>query len=165
MVGDFKNNGRQWRPEGEPDEGRVHDFIDEELGKAIPYEERRARASRSVAGSTRRCRRSDATRIRQDVSEEALFPNLLDARSARLWYDRGMKRKTSVTLEEDIIDAVDRLAGKDESRSAVIERAVRALIALEKRGRREAKDREILRKHAAKLNEEAEDVLSFQVDL
>jgi metal-responsive CopG/Arc/MetJ family transcriptional regulator len=76
-----------------------------------------------------------------------------------------MKRKTSVTLEEDIIDAVDRLAGKDESRSAVIERAVRALIALEKRGRAEAKDRDILRKHAAKLNEEAEDVLAFQVNL
>ena len=37
LVGDFKNNGREWRPEGEPEEVRVHDFIDEKLGKAIPY--------------------------------------------------------------------------------------------------------------------------------
>jgi hypothetical protein len=37
LVGDFKNPGRQWRPEGEPQEVRVHDFQDKELGKAIPY--------------------------------------------------------------------------------------------------------------------------------
>jgi hypothetical protein len=37
LVGDFKNPGREWRPEGEPEEVRVHDFQDKELGKAIPY--------------------------------------------------------------------------------------------------------------------------------
>jgi hypothetical protein len=37
LVGDFKNNGREWRPQGEPEDVRVHDFIDPELGKAIPY--------------------------------------------------------------------------------------------------------------------------------
>jgi hypothetical protein len=37
MVGDFKNGGREWMPQGEPDEVRVHDFIDKTLGKAIPY--------------------------------------------------------------------------------------------------------------------------------
>ena len=37
LVGDFKNGGREWRPEGEPEEVRVHDFPDPELGKAIPY--------------------------------------------------------------------------------------------------------------------------------
>lgn len=37
LVGDFKNAGRQWRPQGEPEEVRVHDFQDKELGKAIPY--------------------------------------------------------------------------------------------------------------------------------
>ena len=37
LVGDFKNGGREWQPEGEPEEVRVHDFIDKELGKAIPY--------------------------------------------------------------------------------------------------------------------------------
>jgi Rhodopirellula transposase DDE domain len=37
LVGDFKNAGREWQPAGEPVPVRVHDFIDKELGKAIPY--------------------------------------------------------------------------------------------------------------------------------
>jgi hypothetical protein len=37
LVGDFKNGGREWRPAGQPEEVRVHDFQDKELGKAIPY--------------------------------------------------------------------------------------------------------------------------------
>jgi hypothetical protein len=37
LVGDFKNVGREWRPGGEPEEVRVHDFLDKKLGKAIPY--------------------------------------------------------------------------------------------------------------------------------
>ena len=36
LVGDFKNAGREWHPEGEPPAVRVHDFQDKELGKAIP---------------------------------------------------------------------------------------------------------------------------------
>src|SRR4051794_26660832 len=35
-VGDFKNAGREWRPKGEPELVRVHDFKDKQLGKAIP---------------------------------------------------------------------------------------------------------------------------------
>ncbi len=37
LIGDFKNAGREWRPRGEPEEVRVHDFLDKNLGKAIPY--------------------------------------------------------------------------------------------------------------------------------
>ncbi len=37
LVGDFKNGGREWQPAGDPTPVRVHDFIDKELGKAIPY--------------------------------------------------------------------------------------------------------------------------------
>ena len=37
LVGDFKNGGREWRPKGAPEEVRVHDFLDKQLGKAIPY--------------------------------------------------------------------------------------------------------------------------------
>jgi len=37
LVGDFRNAGREWRPKGRPEEVRVHDFIDKQLGKAIPY--------------------------------------------------------------------------------------------------------------------------------
>ena len=36
-VGDFKNGGQEWQPKGSPEPVRVHDFIDKELGKAIPY--------------------------------------------------------------------------------------------------------------------------------
>jgi len=37
LVGDFKNGGSEWRPQGVPEEVRVHDFLDKTLGKAIPY--------------------------------------------------------------------------------------------------------------------------------
>jgi hypothetical protein len=37
LVGDFKNGGREWRPNGKPEEVRVHDFLDQRRGKAIPY--------------------------------------------------------------------------------------------------------------------------------
>ena len=37
LVGDFKNGGQEWRPEGDPQPTRVHDFKDKELGKAIPH--------------------------------------------------------------------------------------------------------------------------------
>ena len=37
LIGDFKNAGREWQPQGKPEQVRVHDFIDEELGKVAPY--------------------------------------------------------------------------------------------------------------------------------
>jgi hypothetical protein len=37
LVGDFKNGGREWHPQGEPEEVRVHDFLIKELGRAVPY--------------------------------------------------------------------------------------------------------------------------------
>src|SRR5271168_1427260 len=37
LVGDFKNAGREWRPQGSPEEVRVHDFVIPELGRAVPY--------------------------------------------------------------------------------------------------------------------------------
>jgi Rhodopirellula transposase DDE domain len=37
LVGDFKNAGREWQPQGEPEKVQVHDFIGDGLGKAIPY--------------------------------------------------------------------------------------------------------------------------------
>jgi hypothetical protein len=37
LVGDFKNAGREWRPQGDPEKVRGHDFIDKELGKVAPY--------------------------------------------------------------------------------------------------------------------------------
>src|SRR5262245_29110526 len=37
LVGDFKNGGREWLPQRQPEEVRIHDFLDKRLGKAIPY--------------------------------------------------------------------------------------------------------------------------------
>jgi hypothetical protein len=37
LVGDFKNGGREYRPKGDPEAVRVHDFIIRELGRAVPY--------------------------------------------------------------------------------------------------------------------------------
>ncbi|MGH9205900.1 MAG: ISAzo13 family transposase, partial [Acidimicrobiales bacterium] len=37
LVGDFRNGGREWRPQGEPEDVRVHDFLIKELGRAVPY--------------------------------------------------------------------------------------------------------------------------------
>jgi hypothetical protein len=37
LVGDFKNAGREWHPQGRPEQVRVHDFLDKTQGKAIPY--------------------------------------------------------------------------------------------------------------------------------
>jgi hypothetical protein len=39
LVGDFKNNGKEWRPKGRPEEVRVYDFIDKapDKGRVTPY--------------------------------------------------------------------------------------------------------------------------------
>jgi transposase len=37
LVGDFKNAGREYRPNGQPEDVRVHDFLIPELGRASPY--------------------------------------------------------------------------------------------------------------------------------
>ena len=37
LVGDFRNNGREYRPQGRPEEVLVQDFLIEELGRAAPY--------------------------------------------------------------------------------------------------------------------------------
>ena len=37
LVGSYRNGGSDYRPEGCPDKVNVHDFVDKELGKAIPY--------------------------------------------------------------------------------------------------------------------------------
>jgi len=37
LIGDFKNLGREWRPKGNPEAVRVHDFLIKEQGKAVPY--------------------------------------------------------------------------------------------------------------------------------
>ena len=37
LVGALKNGGREWRPKGKPEDVRIHDFLEPELGKTIAY--------------------------------------------------------------------------------------------------------------------------------
>ena len=37
LIGRYKNGGSDYRPQGCPDQVNVHDFVDENLGKAVPY--------------------------------------------------------------------------------------------------------------------------------
>lgn len=37
LVGNFKNPGAEWQPQGQPEEVRIHDFVLPELGSVRPY--------------------------------------------------------------------------------------------------------------------------------
>jgi transposase len=37
LVGEFSNKGREYQPQGEPVRVNVHDFVDKQLGRAVPY--------------------------------------------------------------------------------------------------------------------------------
>jgi metal-responsive CopG/Arc/MetJ family transcriptional regulator len=74
-----------------------------------------------------------------------------------------MKRKTSITLSEDLLEAIDKRSGDAKNRSDFIENAIRAYIAKLIRDEQNEKDREIINRHADRLNIEAADVLAFQV--
>ena len=73
-----------------------------------------------------------------------------------------MKVKTSITLSEDIVAAVDQLAGESGNRSEVIETALRSYLAQQKRDEQNRRDLEIINRRHVRLNKEAEDVLAFQ---
>ena len=37
LIGNFKNNGKEWRPKGQPNEIKVYDFPSDAAGKVTPY--------------------------------------------------------------------------------------------------------------------------------
>jgi metal-responsive CopG/Arc/MetJ family transcriptional regulator len=73
-----------------------------------------------------------------------------------------MKVKTSITLSEDVIEAVDNLTGESNNRSEFIETALRCYIAQKKRDEQNSSDLEIINRRHARLNREAKEVLTFQ---
>lgn len=73
-----------------------------------------------------------------------------------------MKIETTVALSEELLDALSSRAPDPERRSTLVEAAVRAYL-LRLRRRDSSRDLEIINAHAAELNQEAEDVLSYQV--
>ncbi len=73
-----------------------------------------------------------------------------------------MKVETTVTLSEELLAALIDRAPDATLRSGLVEAAVRTyLVRLRKRD--SSNDLEIINAHAAELNAEAEDVLSYQV--
>ena len=73
-----------------------------------------------------------------------------------------MKHKTSITLSEDVLKAIDEQSGPQGNRSEFIETAIRVYIGQRIRDKQNARDLEIINRQADRLNKEASDVLSFQ---
>jgi metal-responsive CopG/Arc/MetJ family transcriptional regulator len=76
-----------------------------------------------------------------------------------------MKVKTSITLSEDLVKTLVRVARNGESRSEAIERLLREGLAAQARRAADAKDLEAINRQADALNAEVADVLSYQVDV
>jgi len=76
-----------------------------------------------------------------------------------------MKVKTSITLSDEILKAIDLHIGEYRSRSEFLETAARKFIAQLARKEAERRDFEIINRHADSLNAEAKDVLTYQVPL
>ena len=76
-----------------------------------------------------------------------------------------MKAKTSLTLSEDLVKTLDKLAGTKVSRSAFIENILREFVDRRAAARRDAQAVAAINKHAAQLNTEMSDTLSFQSSL
>jgi metal-responsive CopG/Arc/MetJ family transcriptional regulator len=73
-----------------------------------------------------------------------------------------MKIKTSITLSEDLLQAVDQQTGVPKKRSEFIETVLWTYIAQVRRAEQNARDLEIINRHADHLNDEAVDVLDYQ---
>lgn len=75
-----------------------------------------------------------------------------------------MKAKTSLTLSEDLVAELDRIAGPKVSRSAFIETILREFVDGRARARRDAREAAAIDRHADRLNAEMKDALSFQAE-
>lgn len=70
-----------------------------------------------------------------------------------------MRVKTSITFPAELLARLDRV---DKNRSALLERAASAYLDHLDRIERDCKDVEIIKRHAARLNQEAQDTLEYQ---
>ena len=79
-----------------------------------------------------------------------------------IYYNGGMKVKTSITLSSEILHQLESFTSEG-TRSDFIEKALWRYIELLRRDERDKNDLEILNNGSSYLNKEAEDVLSYQV--
>lgn len=75
-----------------------------------------------------------------------------------------MKQKISITLDEAVVAAVDATSRGGEGRSRAIERLLRESLSARTRSALDERDMRIINAHADELNEEALDVLAYQVE-
>lgn len=75
-----------------------------------------------------------------------------------------MKMKTSITLSEETLALIDTFGETQEckNRSELIETAVLFFLLDKKRQHRDERDLELINTNAKELNQEAEDILSYQ---
>jgi metal-responsive CopG/Arc/MetJ family transcriptional regulator len=75
-----------------------------------------------------------------------------------------MKMKTSLTLSGDLIARIDKLAGSKVSRSSYIEQILRDFVDGRAQARKDAREIAASNRHAAQLNAEMSDALTFQAN-
>jgi hypothetical protein len=80
------------------------------------------------------------------------------------WYNIHMKVKTSISLSSDILEKVQRVTSEG-TRSEFIEKAIWYYLDILQRDNRNKRDLDIINESALRLNNEANDILGFQVQL
>ena len=76
-----------------------------------------------------------------------------------------MKVKTSITLSKNLLKEIDLIISKSGNRSLFIEEANKNYLMQKKRNLRNKNDLDIINRSADELNKEAEDILSYQVNI
>lgn len=76
-----------------------------------------------------------------------------------------IKVKTSITISKKILASIDALLKEKENRSEFIEKILKDYLRSTNLKSYSTKDLEIINRNADRLNKEAEDVLSYQVEL
>lgn len=76
-----------------------------------------------------------------------------------------MKVEAHIKLERELLDAIDSLSGGESRRSEFIEEALQAYLGVKAGRNKTRSDLEIINEHAEELNEEAMDVLDYQIAL
>ena len=76
-----------------------------------------------------------------------------------------MKIKTSIAVDRALLRKADKLSRRHRNRSEVVEAALRAYVARLSRQEKKARDLEVINRRADDLNQEALDVLDYQVAL
>jgi metal-responsive CopG/Arc/MetJ family transcriptional regulator len=76
-----------------------------------------------------------------------------------------MKIRTSIAVDQALLKKADKLSRRYRNRSEFIEAALRAYVARGTRNEKKSRDLEIINRRADDLNQEALDVLDYQVAL